>query len=81
MDLAESLFLLRYSATTLAEERAFPLGIPTLVGGLICVSRRKPATALTALVVVGAVITYAIWAPSGLVVILLSPFPLEDSNG
>ena len=31
----ESLFLVRYSATALAEERAFPLGIPTLVGGLI----------------------------------------------
>jgi hypothetical protein len=26
------LFLLHYSATALAEERAFPLGIPTLVG-------------------------------------------------
>jgi len=25
----ESLFLLRYSATALAEERVFPLGIPT----------------------------------------------------
>jgi hypothetical protein len=33
--LRESLFLLRYSATALAEERAFPLGIPTLVCGLI----------------------------------------------
>ena len=31
----ESLFLLRYSATALAEERVFPLGIPTLVGNLI----------------------------------------------
>ena len=31
----ERLFLLRYSATALAEERAFPLAIPTLVGGLI----------------------------------------------
>ena len=33
--LAERLSLPRYSATALAEERAFPLGIPTLVGGLI----------------------------------------------
>ena len=32
---AERLFLLRYSPTALAEERAFPLGIPTLVGELI----------------------------------------------
>jgi len=34
-DLSRGLFLLRQSATALAEERAFPLGIPTLVGGLI----------------------------------------------
>ena len=31
----ESLFLRRYSATALAQERAFPLAILTLVGGLI----------------------------------------------
>ena len=34
-DLSRGLFLLRQSATALAEERVFPLGIPTLVGGLI----------------------------------------------
>jgi len=34
-DLSGGLFLLRQSATALAEERAFPLGISTLVGGLI----------------------------------------------
>ena len=39
------LFLLRQSATALAEERAFPLGIPASVGGLIDASRREPATA------------------------------------
>jgi hypothetical protein len=33
--LVERLFLLRQSATTLAQERAFPPGMLTLVGGLI----------------------------------------------
>ena len=34
------LFLLRQSATALAEERAFPLGIPASVGGLMCLQKR-----------------------------------------